>query len=814
MLLLGQATFVQADESMKKKTMAIRATQTIKIDGHLNESDWQKAPLLSGFTQVRPNPGKVEDEETRTEVRVLYDNEAIYVGAKMYDKPQDIAKELRARDKIGNADFFGIFFDTFLDGINANGFFVTAAGVQFDAKYSVVGGEDSNWNAVWESEVQMVSDGWIAELKIPYSALRFSNKESQNWGFNIIRNRTGKNEQRFWSFVDPKVSGLVNQFGVLENLESIKAPLRLAFSPYLSSSTNHYPSPLAKNWTNTLNGGMDVKFGIDKSFTLDMTLIPDFGQVRSDNRVLNLSPFEVRFNENRQFFTEGTELFNKGDLFYSKRIGSIPNYYQDLSLGAGERLENYPTESKIINASKISGRTASGLGIGLINAVTNRMYAEVVGPLGERRLVENQPFTNYNVLVLDQNLKHNSSLTFVNTNVWRQGTAYDANVTALMTNLNTKGNKYYLNLESKLSYLTQNPIVKERYGTAYRISLGKKSGNWTYSYTQNAADRRFNPSDLGYYTNNNFLDQGIDLTYNDYKPNQLYNRLQAWFVMEYSRRFRPSAYQSVGFYPGLYMQFKNFWSVELNGNYLPVQHDYYESRDGSLFKAPARFRIGLYVNPNHTKAYNFGGNIRYTRMSDQGGVIWNTYLFQNWRVNDKLALTLETGYSPSRGLLNWLTKANNGSIFSSYDRETVENLFYVKYSFNRKMGLTFIGRHYWSDRRNKAFYKLNSQGGLDLLEQDTYTSMNRNYNVFNIDMVYTWQFRAGSELSIAYKNAGELSEQDIRKGYSRNLREVLSEPQNQTFSVKLLYYIDYLQFKKNKQLDYRGNIKDKPRAKF
>lgn len=185
---------------------------------------------------------------------------------------------------------------------------------------------------------------------------------------------------------------------------------------------------------------MDVKYGINQSFTLDMTLVPDFGQVRSDNQVLNLSPFEVKFDENRSFFTEGTELFSKGDLFYSRRVGARPiNFYEvQNQLQANEYVVENPSESRLLNATKISGRTAQGLGIGFFNALTNKMEAVVENNLGERRFIETQPLSNYNILVFDQTLKNNSSVSFINTNVTREGSAYDANLSAFLFNINDK----------------------------------------------------------------------------------------------------------------------------------------------------------------------------------------------------------------------------------------------------------------------------------------------------------------------------------------------------------------------------------------
>lgn len=782
----------------KKKLQAQRATSSPKIDGNLNDAVWDNVPIATDFVELRPVPGRVELKEGRTEIKVLYDDYAIYVAARMYDKPDSVVRELVPRDQIGNADFVGVVFDTFQDGVNGNGFFVTAAGVQFDAKYSLIGGEDSNWNAVWESSVTIDDKGWTAEFKIPYSALRFSSKDMQSWGANFVRKRTGTNRQTFWNNVDPKVDGFVNQSGILEGLQGIKAPLRLSFSPYVSSLISHYPynTPGVKNTQTAFNGGMDVKYGINKSFTLDMTLIPDFGQVQSDNRILNLTPFEVKFDENRQFFTEGTELFNKGDLFYSKRIGSIPSYFDYSTLKPGERLIKNPQEAKVLNATKVSGRTAGGLGLGIFNAVTNKMYAEVEDGQGNRRRFENQPLTNYNVFVLDQSLKNNSSVSIINTNVLRQGSAYDANVTAALFNINDKHNKYFVSGAGKLSYVTSDP--KNREGYSYNIGLGKKSGNFTFRYEQEFSDTRFDPSDMGFYTNNNFFDQSVNFGYNVYKPGKWYNQIQTWMEAEYSRRYQPGDYQSLGIFPGINVQFKNFWSVELNGNWLAESNDFYESRNGQVYKAPESYRLAIYVNPNRAKPYNFGGNIVRIKKDMFDGQGYNFYFFQNFRLNDKLAFGLDLGFTPSFNYVNWVGFNGPTSVFSRYNRNTVENSMDAKYSFSNKMGVSLRARHYWSDRRNKAFYALNDKGGLNPYTGPALQNVDRNYNVFNIDLVYTWVFSPGSELSVTYKNAAESSAQFYTKRYTRNLENILDGAQNNSLSIKVLYYIDYLDLIKKK----------------
>ncbi len=800
-LALSLTATLAQNSAPKKKLTATRTTVSPKIDGNIDDAVWANASIATDFIELRPVPGRVEPKEGRTEIKMLYDDYAIYISARMYDNPDSVVHELVARDQIGNADFVGIVFDTFLDGVNGYGFFVTAAGVQFDAKYSLIGGEDENWNAVWESSVKLDGSGWTAEIKIPYSALRFSSKDIQNWGMNVTRKRTGKNRQTFWNFVDPKVDGFVNQSGILEGLQNIKAPLRLSFSPYVSTLISHYPynSAGVKNTQAAINGGMDVKYGINQSFTLDMTLIPDFGQVQSDYRVLNLTPFEVKFNENRQFFTEGTELFNKGDLFYSKRIGSIPSYFDLSGVKGSDKIIKNPQEGKIVNATKVSGRTAKGLGVGLFNAVTNRMFTEVEDPTGNRREVESQPLSNYNIFVLDQSLKNNSSISVINTNVLRQGSAYDANVSAALFNISNKSNTYFVSGAGKMSYVTDNPIKENRSGYSYEFGMGKKSGTFTFNYEQEFSDSKFDPSDMGFYTNNNFFDQSLNFGYNVYKPGKWYNQIQAWTEIEYSRRFMPGDYQSLGFFPGVYIQYKNFWSTELIGNILAESNDFYESRNGQVFKAPSSYRVGVYLNGNRAKRYNYGGNIVIQKRDLMNGVSYNYYFYQNLRVNDKLAFGLDLNYQPSYNFVNWVAINGKQSIFSRYDRNTVENTMDAKYSFSNKMGFQLGVRHYWSDRRNKDFFVLNNTGRLDPYTGIALQNVDRNYNVFNIDLMYRWQFSPGSELSITYKNAAETNERFYTKRYGRNIDYVLSEPQNNSLSIKMLYYVDYLDLVKKRK---------------
>src|SRR5690606_38702168 len=337
----------------------------------------------------------------------LYDDTGIYFGAMLYDtNPAKIAKELTERDNIENDDIFGVTLNGYNDHQQSLEFLLTPAGVQADAKLTTDFGEDFSWNAVWFSAVKITENGWVVEMKIPYSELRFPKKDVQEWGINMLRLVNRTSTMYDWNFVDNKKGSYMLYDGVLAGIENINPPTRLSFLPYFSTYLNNYDGKTTAN----VNGGMDLKYGINDAFTLDLTLIPDFGQTSFDASVLNLSPFEVQFDEQRPFFTEGTELFSKGDLFYSRRIGGNPT--RSPVLNDTEEIVENPEKVKLFNAVKISGRTNKGLGVGFFNALTEKTSAVIRNnDTGETRREVTAPWANYNVFVLDQRFRGNSSVS-------------------------------------------------------------------------------------------------------------------------------------------------------------------------------------------------------------------------------------------------------------------------------------------------------------------------------------------------------------------------------------------------------------------
>ena len=405
-----------------------KISSPITIDGIADETDWKQYVEVGNFTQTQPDNGK--PSVRKTEIAVLYDESYLYVLGIMHVESKDeINKQLSARDDTGNADIFAVQIDPFGETREGYDFTITAANVQTDIKLSQ-NDAYTNFNVVWDSAVKLYDDKWIAELKIPFNSIRFPKEAMDNFKINFQRVATKLNEESYWSPIKPEVDGYLNQFGSLNGLPKITPPLNLSLLPFVSVVNEKSPDGTSKT---SFNGGLDLKYVHDNSYTLDVSLIPDFSQALSDNQIFNLSPFEVRFNENRQFFIEGTEIFDKGNYLYTRRIGGVPINKDNISLNENEEIVTNPIASNIINLVKVTGKSSKGFSIGVLNGITNKSEATIQNTeTNEFRNVQTNPFTNYNALVLDQTLKNNSSITFLNNSVWRSGKDYDSNLSALL----------------------------------------------------------------------------------------------------------------------------------------------------------------------------------------------------------------------------------------------------------------------------------------------------------------------------------------------------------------------------------------------
>ncbi len=795
----------------QKSLQAIKTSQAPKIDGNLDDAAWGNAPILTDFIQNFPTYGLPVSR--KTEVKILYDNSAIYVGAYLYDDPALIRKQITARDGEGQSDvdYFSVFFDTYKDQQNGFQFLVTTANVQTDARLSPNSGGDFNsfgdktWDAVWDSKVSMKPDGWVVEMRIPYISLRFAKKDIQDWGIQLLRFFRRNNESSFWNPVDPKVNGFVNQFGEMKGFQNIQPPLRLSFSPYVTSGYRKSPqtSGYLSEWLR--NGGMDVKYGINESFTIDATLVPDFGQVVSDNVVNNLTPYEVRFTENRQFFTEGTELYNKAGLFYSRRVGATPSGYYDVKgFVAGNNnweIVKNPSVTQLYNATKFSGRTKKKLGIGIFNAVTSPMDAKVHNTVsGKDSSIRTGLATNYNIVVLDQAFAGRSFITFTNTNVLRSGNGRDANVSALDIALYNKKNSHAFKATARYSKIWG---MQEYDGYNTTVSFGKVSGNWQYNLLANIESKNYDPNDLGFLLAPNEVGYRGTVTYRQFKPTKNFITYSYSLSSRLSYLYQPYAYNKFDMTVSGFWVFNNFWDVSFASNITPGwAHDYFELRtDGSYISYPTNYIFQLSGSTDSRKKLFFRYSGIYAVAPKYDNVYTNVGLGARYRFSNKFSLDLQTNSSFESNQLGYafMREINGEPIVGFRDNRDFTSVLSGIYNFNSRLNLTLRTRHYWNKVNYISFHNVDAEGML--LPRTFIAGQDENVNIFNLDAFLTWDFRLGSRFIVGYKNwlgDEEMVNLSGKNSYLKNLGEVFDLRHGNEITVRFIYFLDYNQLKKKR----------------
>lgn len=800
--------FAQPVYSQQKSLDAVKTTEAIKIDGDLSDEIWQTIPAVSNFTTLQPVFGI--SSKYKTEVKITYDNTAIYVGAYLYDNPANIKTQFTERDKIDrqNVDVFTVGFDTYQDRLNAFVFKISAAGVQNDIKISNSGATyDAAWDAVWESKVSIKKDGWVAEIKIPFSAIRFPKSALQNWGLNFARFKRGDNELSVWNPISPKVAGELNQWGNWTNIKDIKPPLRLSFSPYLSGGIR--VSPTAKgNVTEYLkSGGMDVKYGINESFTLDMTLVPDFAQVQSDNVFLNLTPFQVKFDDYRPFFTEGTELFNKAGLFYSRRIGASPSLSNSI-LGKYGNSSNYrinknPGITRLYNATKLSGRTKNNLGVGFFNAVTAPMYANLTNlNTNADSSILTEPLTNYNIVVFDQALKNRSYLTFTNTNVLRKGNTRNANVASVDLSLFDKRNKYNFSIATKYSSIWGNNAKYSGYKSV--LNFSKISGTIQYNAGVNIESEKYDPNDLGFLQNPNAFEYFGSIGYYYFTPTKRYLNHNYKLNVSNSYLYKPFKWTDFEIEASAFFLYKNFWDLRFTFNSKPLwTNDYFVSNsayNGNYLKRSPYYYLGLNGSSDSRKKLYFSYKIGAAESPLPNDPYWQGNAGLRYRFSNKFQLSTSLDIEQDKGNWGWAflnDSATGKPIISRRDVKKNTTVLSGQYSFNSKMNLTVRMRHYWSILENTNFYNLKQDGYWS--DRNFIANQDVNFNTFNIDMFYTWDFLLGSRITLGWKNAlgGNVSLNAYENNtYLKNFGKVLSNPHSNEVTVKVVYFLDYLKLRR------------------
>ena len=780
----------------QKKVLNAITSGTMVIDGKFDEPIWEYAPIAKDFTMFSPDNGKPISEDKKTEVQIVYNDDGIYIAAKMYDnEPDKILKEITQRDNFGTSENFGIFLNGFNDSQQDFRFFVSSAGVQVDCVFTNQNGEDFTWNAIWDSQVRITDFGWVAEIKIPYAAIRFSKQKKQTWGLNLYREIRRDRQYYTWNFIDSKINNESAQSGILQGIEDIDTPTRLFLIPF---SSFYLSGSDAQKTKGDLRGGLDIKYGISDAYTLDAILVPDFGQTKYDNVELNLSPFEQQFIENRPFFTEGTDLFNKGDLLYSRRIGETPS----IATENNETIVDYPSAIRLINALKISGRAKSGLGIGILNSVTEKTTVTIKNnDTHETRREILAPVTNYNELVLDQRFRKNSSFSFVNTNVIREGNFRDANVSAALFDLNTKENTYNLKGDFKYSYVNEIENLEDKKGYNTSLYFGETSGNYRYGIGGQYISKDFDNNDLGINFQTHYHSLYAKSSYRILNPIKNFNTFQINMNIYSEFDNLTGKIQKGTFNLGLDSNDKknDYYGYQISSSPFKT-YDFYEPRsidDSKFLIIPENIGLNFYFSSNYNRKFALDFFPYLTLMNEKERIDYGFSVTPKYRFNDHFSLNYKLGYEKQNNNIGWIAfDENENTILARRNRITYTNSVQGKYALNNLMNINLSLRHYWSYAVNHDILNLEDDGTTTL--NSTYLeNKNQNFNTWNFDLSYSWWFAPGSEISVLYRNNSSVSEREFSKEFSTNFRNSLNHDNlNHIFSISIRYFIDYNSLKK------------------
>lgn len=776
----------------RKSVQAVRIQTPLIIDGKLNDEVYLQTLPAKDFVQLTPYNGKPSPQAS--EVYFFYDDEAVYVGAMLFDTaPDSIFNNVSVRDNIGMSDYFGVYFDPYNQGQLSYGFYTNPGGTQIDMKAirKDYDDEDLTWNAVWYCKTSINEKGWVVEMKIPYSELRIPDKDVHTWGLNMFRRIRRLYTNTSWNLIDRKLDGFIHQQGKLTGIRNINPPVRLSFTPY---SAAYIESGSSRSSSEFLyKGGLDMKYGIGESYTLDMMLIPDFGQVQSDDQELNLSPFELYYDENRQFFNEGTELFQRGDIFYSRRIGASPLFSDraDESLRAHEKVSFLPSETRLVNATKFSGRGKNGLAVGVLNAMSLPSNAELKDTLTEEtREVQVQPLTNYNITVLDKSLKNNSYISFINTNMKVLDSDFMANVTATEYEFRDKSRTFAVKGKGGLS--TRGSGQKDE-GWFGELGLTKNYKNAEFGITQEIYSEKFDPNDMGYLRRDNYLQTEAYAAYQILEPFSIFNELTASLWTGYNRVYEPFVFANLDAGTQIRSRFKNNYFMYLVAGRSTKHYNYYEPRvSGRYVTEPAGNFFFFYIRSDRNKKLSFDVDYDYMKRLEGN---WKEHQGE-FEVQLRLGRRFEVEYGIAgnknvneKGFVD-MNDAEDSIYFANREVNSLSNKIEASYIINKDVGIHLRTRHYWSSADNDRFFRLNNEGLLDDAPEFS-GSENQNYNAFTLDMDFRWIFAPGSEMILAWKRSIFTDGEQVIPNYWENVELTRRADYYNSISLKVLYYLDY-----------------------
>ncbi len=744
-------------QTIEKKTYQTTYTQAAPtIDGLMNDTCWNQVAWGGNFVQTQPYENKPPSQLTA--FKIVYDDNNLYVFIRAYDSiPEKISRRISRRDNF-DGDMVEINIDSYYDQQTAFSFTAMASGARGDEAVTQNGNNwDASWNPVWYLKTSIDDSGWCAEMKIPFSQLRFGKKDEHVWGIQIMRHIFRMEERSTWQFIPKGSPGTVHLFGELHGIVNIKPKRQVELLPYAVGRIERFEkeegNPFLDGRSGAVSGGLDGKVAITNDFMLDFSINPDFGQVEADPSEVNLTAFETYFSERRPLFVEGKNIYqfqpsntivigNMGsdNLFYSRRIGRYPHHYPQVS---DSEYVDMPESSTILAATKLSGKTKKGLSVGILESVTSSEKA-LIDNEGIRRKETVEPFTNYFTGRLQKDFNkgetvlggiitavnrdiHNPALEYLHTaayvggidfkHYWKERTWYFAGNT-VFSNVRGKEEAIIQTQESSARYfqrpdaghLSVDSTRSSLEGLGGTFKLGKYSSKkiqFETSLTVRSPGLEFN--DIGYMRYSDVIHHGTWVAYYLREPFSIFRNFflntNYWMYWDFSGKLL-SAYTNMNFNS----EFKNRWSINGSFSLWGKNISTRLLRGGPSITMPGGEEMNLSISTDRSKKISFhAGN--YQNWGDLESYRYQEYwIGGDFRPLNAMSLSFETIYGIKDNPLQYVETTDRNDdpryLFAYLDQKTLYFTFRLNYALNPELSLEYYGQPFISAGKYELFRKI------------------------------------------------------------------------------------------------------------
>lgn len=813
---------------------SVRATGPIHLDGQLDESAWASAPVTDSFTQINPDEGKPSSQ--RTEVRVVYDDEALYVGVRLHDTGPITARLGRRDMPLGDSDWFGLMIDSYHDHRTAFGFDVNPAGVRRD-EVKTIDVDDNSWDAVWRVATRVDSAGWTVEYRVPFSQLRFSGDSLQTWGVQFER-LIGRNQEYSVSTFIPKSDrGGVPQYGHLDGLRAIPAGKRLEVLPYVVSRAEYIdpgPNPFRSDAEYALSGGVDLRYRVASNMTLNATFNPDFGQVEVDPAVINLGVYETFFEEKRPFFLEGAEIFDfgaggtsGGQLFYSRRIGRAP------TLAPSTSVSDVPTTTTILGAAKLSGKVG-GWSIGTLAAVTDREEARFRDGDGADERLPVEPLSSYVVARARREMRGGRSMvggtiTAVNrdlgsgamrdafrSSAFAGGVDFrhewanrswavrgDAEMSRIagtaqsIMDVQRASNHYFQRPDAE--HLEVDPDATSLFGYSVNTELTKQAGeHWRGSLAGALTSPGYEVNDLGFSYRTDRRDAELSLEYLQNKPGSVFRH---WSITGDVRSERNYANQPIQTLASLAAssQTLNYWTIQGNVQRSFEAYDDRLTRGGPIALRPAANRASIFVSTDVRKPVT-GELDLFGERSDFGGSSWDAGLSVGLKTSTRWNLSIGPTISRTVAPAQYVaTVIDSGYAPTFGARYIFAPLHQTEVGLETRLNVTFTPalslETYIQPLISSADYgdakQLVAPKSFDFIPYGgSAPDLDFNLRSLRGNAVLRWEWRPGSTIYVAWQQSRENLEPVGDFSFGRDRHALFRTRPDNIFLVKIDYWLN------------------------